>query len=865
MKIKILDCLKKMEIFYKNKKISFNSIDSIIINLINDVFGNINNKNNLIITLEEEITIVYMFLVVGISSYYKNMNSSKSNILDILQEGDKVCYKRVIYRYSGFNIINNKKYIKLLGSGRVITYIPVKNAYELTLYNGESTRINKSKTLPDENLTNLTKQLIAEIMNEDICNLNGIIEESNLIVIRGKEMILDIIQHIEIVVNSNRVPFTELFCSAYWSSGDGEANIIKNTIKEDIIFNITTSTSTALDIIMSNNKIKNVIVIGERTYKDYLDTDLRRISFNSDIKKILLFDTWQSNDTYDYFMNEDNNYEVRAINKDIILDNVNLYDDKGFGSDSKLQVLQYNMARKLVNKNINIKYVDDSNEFNKDMNQLIGLLRQLCAYVENSDHVLTFVKVAYSLCNRIERTIIPLRYCKENDESIKLKINGLEKIKKNFHETRREYDIMSQIIDLFKNISSGLNYKNEKFISIKEIGKNKERILLVLKNKDELESINWYLSINRLNNIKALLFSNNINYCDYDVVIVSFYSENISLIKSNNISKLQIIGYNREFNRYRRLINNNTNMMKLMSISNEIDFEYDVEENISFLDNGDKYQEIVETDGIIEDILDKSFIRLITSKEYNSDNMKSNNSKLMAKKLVVFKDGKYTFLSENYICNYLNKSQDDICTKVINEIEIGDKLIFVVNERNGKGDIVKDVIEKLLKYKEFEDLYGEYFRKNKYWKNCLIQYMKKNNLDEKDMANRFRIHGQTITALAISSWLNGNIIGPQSPNNIKLIAEIIGDNTLKEDIDSIITSCKQVRSIQIKIRKSIARMIIDSVISNETNDSDIYKLVKKVIGDYKNYAYVGEVEYVKDIEKEIGTQYINKVNKGVGV
>ena len=185
MESSFMQYIKNVDIFYKNRKLSLNSIDDIIINLINDTFNYDKNKNNLVITLEEEITIVYMLVIIGISLYYKNMKNSESNILDILQKDDKVCYKRNIYTFEGFNNINNNKYIKLRGKKDVITNIPIKNAYELTLYNGESTRINKSKNLSNNTKTNLTKLLISQMMKEDICNLNGVIEESSLIVVKG--------------------------------------------------------------------------------------------------------------------------------------------------------------------------------------------------------------------------------------------------------------------------------------------------------------------------------------------------------------------------------------------------------------------------------------------------------------------------------------------------------------------------------------------------------------------------------------------------------------------------------------------------------------------------------------------------------
>lgn len=858
MENKIIECIKDIDVFYKNKKIKFNSIDNIIINGINDTFIRTNNKNNLLIALEEEVTIIYLLLIIGVSTYYKNVKNSQNNILDILQIDDSVCYKREIYRFKGITNIKKVSYIKLVGKNEMITYVPTKNSYELTLYNGEATRINKSKILPENNRSNLAKLLVADIMNEDICTLNGVVEESNIIVIRGKEKILEIIQAIEINVNKQRVPFTELFCSAYWSSGDGEAYIIKNTIKEDILFNITNNTSVALDLITNDNKIKNVIVIGEKSYRDSLDTDLRRISFLETINNILIVDNWQSSDNYQYFMNKENEYEIMAINKNTILDNINLLNKSNCETESSVQKRLYQIANNLIDKKIRITYLQDSSYFNKCIEKLSKLLKQLCAYAEASDYTLQFIKLAYSVCNKLERTIIPFKYSEKNEYVIRLKIERLQEIKLNFHKTRSEYEIMNKIVEKISQLVDQLVYENKKFLGIKNISARKEKVLLIMKNKEELEVINKYLAINLVKNIKATLNYKEIDLNSYEVVIFTFYEENLSFIKSNNIKKLEILAYAREFYKYKWLINKNASLFKLIFGSCEIEFEYEVEKE-------DIEENIVEDDNNIRDILNKSFIRLMISKEDNQDNKHITNSKLVAKKLVLFKDGRYVFFSENYSCNCIDKREDDIYFKGINEIEIGDKLVFVKNDMNGRGDIIKDIIEKLRSYREFEDLYGQYFNKNMYWKNCLIKYMENNNLDEKDIANKFRVYGQTITALTISNWLNGNIIGPQNIENFKVIAEIVNDNKLKKEVDDIIVSCKQVRSIQIKVRKSIARMIIDSVISIDSSDNYIYKIINMAIGNFKDYAYVGEVDYVYDINKEIPTQFINKVNEEIEI
>ena len=79
---------------------------------------------------------------------------------------------------------------------------------------------------------------------------------------------------------------------------------------------------------------------------------------------------------------------------------------------------------------------------------------------------------------------------------------------------------------------------------------------------------------------------------------------------------------------------------------------------------------------------------------------------------------------------------------------------------------------------------------------------------------------------------------------------------------SYIDACRSVRSIQIKVTKAIAKIILNSFVNTNFEEGTIESYVSRLIKDINDYTAVCKVIYTKDIEKEVGAQYINKLNEG---
>lgn len=853
----ILDKLKEIDIIYNNKRISLNSFDEIIFETINKIYES-ENKNNFMLSIDDELIAVYMLILLGIKTYYENMVDPNKNILDIISKGEKVCYRGNLYTYSGISEINKRKYIRLNGNKGLTTSILLENAFEITVYNGTASRINKSKDFSTG--TNITKKFISDIYNCDVNKLSGFINSSTLLVMKGKEKLLDIIESIEIKYNDKKIPFTELFPLGYWSSEEN-CLIVKNRIKEDLLFNVASNMSTALDLIINDEKISNVIVIGDKTYKDSLETEIRRINLYNRIKKLILVGSWENTNSFSYFISKDNEFDNYAITKDLILSNINFYSNNEFQTKSNLQEKNYKLIQNMIDKRVIMKDVDDPLGIGTSILKTTEYLKKLCVYDESNDYILQFIKTSYHICNKLEFTIIPFIYCNSNYENINVKVERLKEICKLFDDTRVEYALMKSVLETIDEMIIKLNRNNSKFEELKKIIKaSNSKITLLIKNKEEIRDIERYLMIQRINNrVKVVEYKKNIDILSFDNIIIPFYQEDINIFSSNYLKEIYVVCYEREKFKYKRDMKANKIVISEIYKNNKLEC-YDEYEDLELNDSNDMKEEIIIADDeTINNIIEANWIRIITSQQGDYSNKSFSGAKSLAKKIVFFKDEKYAFLSENYMVNSVDRAKNDINIKRIEEVEHGDELIFVVDTITDKNDIVKDTIERLLEQIEFQEKYKKYFDNNLLWKDSLINYMKKNFLDEKDIANNFKIRGHNITALAIKNWLNGNIIGPQNSEHIKVIAKIVKNKTLSEKIDEVIASCKQVRSIQIQIRKAIARMIINSVVSSQSDDFNIYRYVKEAIGDLNGYAYIGDVISIKDIDQEIPIQNINRV------
>lgn len=859
------DNMKNFRILYKEQIIKFKVFEELILKSFNDILND-ENKNFLFIGMEKSFMFILTIITLAIKQYIDNIKNPKNNILDNLNKGDIVLYEGNAYVFDKVDI--NERYIYLDGG---YLLVPYENSYLLTSYNRQEKytyRIRRAWKQYRNSI--ITKKLISEITNMNFKKLNGIIKESTIIVFENRGKLFDLINSLQIVYDDESYSIAELFPFVYYTSGENCEYFKGDTIKGNPIIKFTSNIDTAVDIIRDDENVRNIVLIGEKTYKDSLETQLREAGMIDSIKKILVVDTWESSFDFSLFLKNDEPFNVYAITKEVVLDNINLYDKSLSCLESDLQKKNYDLLENMINKDIDIYEVENSEILNNNIYSINKSLKTLSECSDSNIKTSDFIKLAYYLCNKLEQSLLPLSECEDNLNSIVDRINMLKAILESFPEERVEYKLMSNIILEIEGTISFLEYKNNKMELIMQKLPNDNESLLIIKNMDELDEIEEYFKGYGKTNLNIDKIHLNIEVYGKSCLIVPYFHKDgyLNIINSNLISNKQIILYRRERNRMKSLIRKNNEMLSALLKNNKLSNDEDYELPIIIEHFLDKTDCIEEESHAVEQMIDK--IEEEIEKDIKEKKNRSSidvdrfskvifSNKTKVNRKVTFEDNNYSFLSDNYHANIVDRNNSDIKQKGVSDLHIGDEMIFAKSKLSGEQNIVKVVIKELLNVEEFENKYGEYFRLNNLWKKCLKNYMRIYDLTEKDISNKFRIYGKQITPSAIANWLNGNIIGPRVLSDIRIIADIVKDRHLYEKLEEVIVACKQERKIQVQIRKVLGKIIINSVVKNNEKDNEIYRIVKNTIGDLNKYAYIGVVSSIKDIQEEISSQYVNKV------
>lgn len=856
----LIQALQECEIFYEKEKIEVLEYENLIIStMVRTLLSD--NKKNLFIGIEEKLQLIFLIIITAIKNYFEEMKDPENNIIDILSSGDKVCYKGRIYRYGCITNLKKEKYIQLIDSD-LSTYVPIKDQHLISVYNGQATRINKVK---GEKLTeNKTKRFISSITNTEINKLNGVVNSSSIIVYRGKEDLINTINSIKIKLGDEKYLLSELFSLAYFSSEDNFEFFKGNRIKENPVIKFVSNVGIALEIVKNREIVKDIICVGESSYKDSIETELRMMNLLPSVKNILLLDTWESTMDYSLVVSCDQPYQIYAFTREVIRENINLCKSQMWKIDSKLQILNYQMAFNMLKKDISICVIESAEVLNACIRDVISNVKKLCEFSNNNDIILEFIKGAYFLCNKIEESIMPLINCEINKNIIMERINGLVSIVKRFEIERVEHKLMNNILD---EIYIGIKEIEVKSLKLHNVRRNilkYGKAFLLLKNKVEIPEVEQYIKRTKQNNIIVKHSFKKITEIKCGCVIASYNYNNkdINLLNTNLVQNIQYVLYQRESYRLKILMRKNNLMLSSIYNNNQLkpcgDGKYEKlgfdTEIVSVENDNDS---IFKNENEIKKFIDDNKLNILLNIGKSESQRSNTYGKIKVKSLISFDDDNYAFISENYVANVLDRKSNDIKNKTWDEIQIDDEIIFVKNRLTDKDDIIKAILKELLKTPKFKEMYGEYFRLNLVWKEALIVYMKKNSLNERDISKQFKLYGREVMPGTINHWLNGTIIGPQDSENIEIIASIVKDKYIKDNINAIISACKNERKIQISVRKAVARIIIESVTKEEDSKDEIYNLIKNSVDDLNRYAYIGTVNDIRMVEDEIGASYVN--------
>lgn len=864
---RIFECI---DIYYDSEIIKFHKYEKIILDIILRINNN-DERNILFIGIEKKLLSIITLISISFYTYIHNLVYSKNSVIDNLKIGDKVLKDNgEVLIFNGIENKGEQQYISLLGKKNCKSYLPLDKENHLSIYNGKSSRINNYKEV--DNVKKFLKNIVSEALGIIDNDIKGIIKNYTLVVCEQKKQLEELLSSIKIGFNNEKYFLSEIFSFVYTSKNENEYFFSGNISKENPVIRFTSNSASALDLVRENENIDKIFYLGEKSYCNSIETDINLISYYNNIKKLVICDCWESNFDFSLIVNNDSKYSVYALTKEFIKEVFDKTYLSNIRETNKLQNENYVMLRNLLLKKVEILKVNNSAESDNIICDISNCLKQMFENCVEDINIINFIKIVYSICKNFESSL--LKYDDQNQWSKKYReqMNIINNIIEKIYDHQIEKQQMKYIVNKLEELVEFYINKNQKFEKLYEtVNSKKTSTVFVSKSCEKkivelnLKKRNRRAQFEILNNFDV----NNIYKCsEYNNLIITdykYYKNKYSLL-SNRYADVSILSYRREGYLIKKNIKKINGILSSINKKNKlVDKKYyeDIELEYIICDSDDEETFDLEALDKSERIFEDYSITKLYDICINQDKVLRKNSVGLAKVkcFVKFEDGCCAFLTNNYQCNIINDNDDDIEITSVSKIKKGNKMIFVSSKLNDEEDIVKLILRELLKNSEFNLQYGEYFKLNNLWKKSLLKYIQGNCLTVEDISNELLIYGSKVRGTSISNWISNKIIGPQNAEDLRNIIKIIDITELNERLEEIIYACRMVRSIQVKVRKIVAKQIISTYISKEWREkTDIEKIIDRCIKSIEDYVYIGEISSILVINEEMGISNVNRIN-----
>lgn len=211
-------------------------------------------------------------------------------------------------------------------------------------------------------------------------------------------------------------------------------------------------------------------------------------------------------------------------------------------------------------------------------------------------------------------------------------------------------------------------------------------------------------------------------------------------------------------------------------------------------------------------------------------------------RIVLFESGQKAFFTKYYIAYSLNETAGTVIEKNVSDLQQGDYLIFK-NFGDQAGDIVDELLQKLVENPNSSMALSEAYELAKRWKRVLKEYMQSQKLSFRDVSERLTDLGHRKHEVTVRSWLyeETHIVGPRDEDSFVAIALITGDKDISDDPQKYWKACGVIRSTRVRILRYIGMSIINSM-GRRLKQTD--ELLASVIGDVSGFASLLRIENI---------------------
>lgn len=838
----IVKAVDKLAVYYDNERIFFNDFEKKLF----EVFDKENSKSSLYIFPKDNIYFLIIYIVIcGLKQYVTNIYGEGNNLLDEIKEGDILEYSKAKCRFEGFD--DDKLKLRFQD---LIYRLPKDQIYKVTIYKGTAKRLNKYPSNSNRGIKK-TRNILSSILDIETGAFTKVIKSSTLIVV-NKDTIFNVADKMKILFEGELLDIGNVFHMAYCSSEDKYYFFKGNSAKQEPLIKFTSKVYAARDLVKKNKKITEVIVLQDKLNSDDI-SDLYYISEKKNIKELsVILDPSELEKNIDNVIMKEN-FNVVNVDSDFLR-------NFSFRNNNLSNKRQYKIIDKYTNQKekfitINDDYADN---FRKS---ILHLCRNVINMFPDCNEIIEFVIKARTISKTLLSMVVPLKeyekyylekegkqgtlkykieelkefisseYCTQFTDEFNTKLKFIHELCMDFYDTEyklnKKWRELETIVRLTQSQSTAVIVENK-------------RIRTVLKEYLKIRySLKYNIFVKNLKQIRGksyerVVYTSNLRDKRYWTYL-NCNSKNIIFIltkfEKNYIKYLK--------RRYYSYLSTFNNLGDISSCSFT---------NTSNMFSGEDIDNVINLDNELDRIITTNYTPSVIVEN-------SNNTTLYKCEYVLkFEDNEKAFITKEYSACILDESKETVRIKKPKEIEKGDTLLFTET-------VEKDLIDKIMsKLMEVEEVKARYINDYKIvckWKSQLREFMEKNEYTYGDVEKLLIKNGISRSGASIRSWLINAIIGPSDIEVYQALGKITGISLLNNRYNECLNACSNIRKLQIKLRKAVARYLLKSSV-NESEDG-LDKYIKACIEGEGKMIKKLTVENIYKINRNIPIYLTNRI------
>lgn len=173
----------------------------------------------------------------------------------------------------------------------------------------------------------------------------------------------------------------------------------------------------------------------------------------------------------------------------------------------------------------------------------------------------------------------------------------------------------------------------------------------------------------------------------------------------------------------------------------------------------------------------------------------------------------------------IHDSQDHLPLEVIDDLEVGDYVLFRANDGSQK-----DLIRQIAEHNLGEEKYKAIREKSEMWKVALILL----GSTQREVADKLHSAGMDRGSQTIRNWMNDPArIGPQAYDDLVTIASCASGKLLAGRVEQIWEAIRQVRSAHSAAGMKLSKLLVEHLPSQLPDIEEEETVVDLVLGDIK--------------------------------